>query len=247
MLCGHRWTLDDLASPSDFSIDFLLALRRRVILAPGNSQCYDLFPSPPPSRQALPPQHARPLRAVRANGGRIRMRGITEVICLVPLDEIEFKSPDYARALKNGDTSWHQVMFPIVDYGVPKEREAYRRLILQVIDSLRAGTNVLAHCGAGIGRTGRWPLACSSFSACRSPRRSRRCTRPLLSRTPGTARIGRLGGSQHSRGLRQLTVRRPELPPGWVDYNPAISSITSRPINSSGSISCTLGMLMMYC
>jgi len=37
---------------------------------------------------------------------------------------------------------------------VPKEREAYRRLILQVVDSLRAGTNVLAHCGAGIGRTG---------------------------------------------------------------------------------------------
>ena len=84
----------------------------------------------------------------------IQMRGITEVICLVPLDEIEFKSPDYARALKNGGTSWRQVMFPIVDYGVPKEREAYRRLILQVVDSLRAGTNVLAHCGAGIGRTG---------------------------------------------------------------------------------------------
>lgn len=84
----------------------------------------------------------------------IQMRGITEVICLVPLDEIEFKSPDYARALKNGGTSWRQVMFPIVDYGVPKERETYLRLILQVVDSLRAGTNVLAHCGAGIGRTG---------------------------------------------------------------------------------------------
>jgi len=84
----------------------------------------------------------------------IQMRGITEVICLVPLDEIEFKSPDYARALRNGSTPWRQVMFPIVDYGVPKEREAYRRLILQIVDSLRAGTNVLAHCGAGIGRTG---------------------------------------------------------------------------------------------
>lgn len=84
----------------------------------------------------------------------IQMRGITEVICLVPLDEIEFKSPNYARALKNGGTPWRQVMFPIVDYGVPKEREAYLRLILQVVDSLRAGTNVLAHCGAGIGRTG---------------------------------------------------------------------------------------------
>jgi protein-tyrosine phosphatase len=84
----------------------------------------------------------------------IQMRGITEVICLVPLQEIEFKSPDYARALKNGGTPWRQVMFPIVDYGVPKEREAYRRLIVQIADSLRAGTNVLAHCGAGIGRTG---------------------------------------------------------------------------------------------
>ena len=84
----------------------------------------------------------------------IQLRGITEVICLVPLDEIEFKSPDYARVLKNDATSWRQVMFPIVDYGVPKERGAHRRLILEVVDSLRAGTNVLAHCGAGIGRTG---------------------------------------------------------------------------------------------
>lgn len=100
--------------------------------------------------------HSMPGRyeSFERTAAEIQMRGITEVICLVPLDEIEFKSPDYARALKNGDTSWRQVMFPIVDYGVPKEREAYRRLILQVVDSLRTGTNVLAHCGAGIGRTG---------------------------------------------------------------------------------------------
>ena len=84
----------------------------------------------------------------------IRMRGITEVICLVPLEEIEIKSPDYARALKNGGTAWRQVMFPIVDYGVPKERDSYLKLVMQVAGSLRKGTNVLAHCGAGIGRTG---------------------------------------------------------------------------------------------
>ena len=100
--------------------------------------------------------HSMPGRyeSFERTAAEIQMRGITEVICLVPLEEIEFKSPDYARALKNGGTAWRQVMFPIVDYGVPKEREAYRRLILQVVDSLRTGTNVLAHCGAGIGRTG---------------------------------------------------------------------------------------------
>lgn len=84
----------------------------------------------------------------------IQMHGISEVICLVPLEEIEFKSPDYARALRNGGTPWHQVMFPIVDYGVPSNLQAYLQLVVQTADSLRAGTNVLAHCGAGIGRTG---------------------------------------------------------------------------------------------
>lgn len=84
----------------------------------------------------------------------MQMRGIAEVICLVPLEEIEFKSPDYARALKSGDISWRQVMFPIVDYGVPPERDSYLELVTQVASSLREGANILAHCGAGIGRTG---------------------------------------------------------------------------------------------
>lgn len=84
----------------------------------------------------------------------IQMYGITEVICLVPLEEVEHKSPDYARALKNGSTPWRQVMFPIVDYGVPSDQQDYLKLVLWVAQSLRTGTNVLAHCGAGIGRTG---------------------------------------------------------------------------------------------
>jgi protein-tyrosine phosphatase len=84
----------------------------------------------------------------------IQMRGITEVICLVALEEIEFKSPDYARALRDGNTPWRQVMFPIVDYGVPADRQDYLKLVLWVAQSLRAGSAILAHCGAGIGRTG---------------------------------------------------------------------------------------------
>jgi protein-tyrosine phosphatase len=84
----------------------------------------------------------------------MQMRGITEVICLVPIEEIDAKSPEYGRALRNGGTYWRQVMFPIVDYGVPEERESFLKLVNQVVDSLGAGTNVLAHCGAGIGRTG---------------------------------------------------------------------------------------------
>jgi protein-tyrosine phosphatase len=84
----------------------------------------------------------------------IQLRGIAEVICLVSREEIEVKSPDYARALKSGGTPWRQVMFPIVDYGVPDDLQAYLRLVTQTAASLRSGTNVLAHCGAGIGRTG---------------------------------------------------------------------------------------------
>ena len=139
-------------------------------------------------------------------------------------------------------------MFPIVDYGVPKEREAYRRLILQVVDSLRAGTNVLAHCGAGIGRTG--TLAACVLVVLGVPVAEALETVHAAGSYPERPEqldLVELGGAQHRRGLCQLTVTRQELPPGWVAYNPAISSITSRPIISSGSISCTLGMLMMYC
>jgi protein-tyrosine phosphatase len=84
----------------------------------------------------------------------IRRRGIGQVICLASEEEIEAKSPPYARLLANGNASWRQVMFPIVDFGVPGDRRRFLSFVVQIAQSLRAGDYVLVHCAAGIGRTG---------------------------------------------------------------------------------------------
>jgi protein-tyrosine phosphatase len=84
----------------------------------------------------------------------IRRRGISQVMCLVPRQELEAKSPAYARLVTNGGTPWRQVMFPIVDFGVPADRRRFMAFVIQVAQSLRAGDYMLVHCAAGIGRTG---------------------------------------------------------------------------------------------
>jgi protein-tyrosine phosphatase len=82
------------------------------------------------------------------------MRGVTQVVCLTSLDEIEGKAPDYARVLRRNNLPWQQVMFPIVDFGVPSDRAAFLKLVNSIAGDLRDGVNILLHCAAGIGRTG---------------------------------------------------------------------------------------------
>jgi protein-tyrosine phosphatase len=83
-----------------------------------------------------------------------RMRGVTEVVCLTSLDEIEGKAPEYARAVQRNNLPWQQVMFPIVDFGVPSDRAALLALVTGIAADLRSGVNILLHCAAGVGRTG---------------------------------------------------------------------------------------------
>lgn len=82
------------------------------------------------------------------------MRGVTQVVCLTSLAEIQGKAPDYARALQRNNSPWQQVMFPIVDFGVPSDRAAFLKLVNSIAADLRDGVNILLHCAAGIGRTG---------------------------------------------------------------------------------------------
>lgn len=84
----------------------------------------------------------------------MQMHGISQVVCLVPLEEIEAKSPAYAQALRSGAQRWQQVMFPIVDFGVPNDRDAFLAMVQDIAGSLRRDANLLVHCGAGVGRTG---------------------------------------------------------------------------------------------
>ena len=84
----------------------------------------------------------------------VRMRGITQVVCLTSAEEIAGKAPAYARALQRNDLPWRQRMFPIVDYGVPSDRASFLQLVNNIAADLRNGENILLHCAAGIGRTG---------------------------------------------------------------------------------------------
>lgn len=84
----------------------------------------------------------------------VRMKGISKIVCLTALEEIQAKSPAYARALQRNDVPWDQAMFPIVDYGVPSDRERFLQFVRGIAADLRRGVNVLLHCAAGIGRTG---------------------------------------------------------------------------------------------
>ena len=80
--------------------------------------------------------------------------GITQVICLVPADELQDKSPLYARAVQEERTPWVHESFPVEDFEAPADREAFWTLARKTATRLRAGETILAHCAAGIGRTG---------------------------------------------------------------------------------------------
>jgi protein-tyrosine phosphatase len=84
----------------------------------------------------------------------IRVRGIQAIVCLAASDEIRAKSPSYATALDAKTAPCSVEPFPIPDFGVPDDREAFWSLALQIATQLKAGARVLIHCGAGIGRTG---------------------------------------------------------------------------------------------
>ncbi len=79
---------------------------------------------------------------------------ISRVICLVPPDELQDKSPLYARALREARIPWAHESFPVEDFEGPADREAFWSLARETARLLRAGDVILAHCAAGIGRTG---------------------------------------------------------------------------------------------
>ncbi len=85
--------------------------------------------------------------------------GITRVVCLVPPDELQDKSPLYARAIEEQQTPWVHESFPVEDFEAPENRHGFWNLAQKVAGLLSTGETVLVHCAAGIGRTG-------TFSVC---------------------------------------------------------------------------------
>jgi atypical dual specificity phosphatase len=80
--------------------------------------------------------------------------GIEHVISLAPLAQIWERSPEYARLIEAGATPWQQDVFPVQDFGVPQDEDAYWAFFQRVSERVRAGEKLLLHCAAGIGRTG---------------------------------------------------------------------------------------------
>ena len=89
-------------------------------------------------------------RAVQA----IKDAAISMVVSLTSDLEIEEKSPDFARAIASGAFNANRMSFPIEDYSVPSDPNAFLDLSNDLARSLETGEKILIHCGAGIGRTG---------------------------------------------------------------------------------------------
>jgi hypothetical protein len=85
---------------------------------------------------------------------QVRIHGVQAIVCLAGPEEIRAKSPSYAAALDAKTVPCAVESFPIPDFGVPGDREAFWSLAAKTATQLKAGGRVLIHCGAGIGRTG---------------------------------------------------------------------------------------------
>lgn len=79
---------------------------------------------------------------------------IDEIICLATPEEIRLKSPRYADVLKFDKNIWRQRMFPIPNFGVPPDKQAFFQLAAELAKELISGKKLLIHCGGGIGRSG---------------------------------------------------------------------------------------------
>ncbi|SFM86070.1 Tyrosine phosphatase family protein [Thermodesulforhabdus norvegica] len=79
---------------------------------------------------------------------------IDHIVCLASDDEIEIKSPSYARAIQNRTLEIPRRCFHIPDFGTPDNPQEYAEFVMHIAELLRSGKTILVHCGAGIGRTG---------------------------------------------------------------------------------------------
>jgi len=93
----------------------------------------------------------------------IARREISAIVCLTGRAEMEKKSPLYAAAVAAGSVPVTQFRHvPVVDFGIPataEEKRALTEAARTTVTDLKAGRNVLVHCGYGHGRTGMFAIA----------------------------------------------------------------------------------------
>jgi len=98
-------------------------------------------------------------------GTELGRRHITSVVCLTGSAEMERKSPLYAAAGSVPVSTFRHV--PVVDFGIPagaEEKQIFTDAARATVEDLKAGRNVLVHCGYGQGRTGMFAIAVLLFA-----------------------------------------------------------------------------------
>jgi len=109
--------------------------------------------------------------------------GITRIICLAPLSDVEDFSRGYIQAIRKGIDTWKYEIFEVPDFGIPEDRDAYLAFVSKIAGLIRnyggsdpTGSSclqytmnrlvpsskesdpllehILIHCIAGVGRSG---------------------------------------------------------------------------------------------
>lgn len=83
--------------------------------------------------------------------------GASGIICLCQPHELAERYPDYVTWLE-GASGQRARWFPIPDLGV-RPIDDHRALVDETIERLEAGAGLIAHCAAGIGRSGTFATA----------------------------------------------------------------------------------------
>jgi hypothetical protein len=86
--------------------------------------------------------------------GGAQRGGVQLVVCLTPREEMSGLSPDYHAAVATGKLPFRWMNVAVPNFGVPDDREAFRRDVAQIAAMLARGDSVVLHCAAGMGRTG---------------------------------------------------------------------------------------------
>ena len=99
--------------------------------------------------------HSLPGRyeAIEGVWHQLRNEAVRAIVCLVEKDELDEKSPDYARALESGTVPCSVLSCEIPDRGVPEDWDGFWALAGDVAKRLQSGEAVLIHCAGGLGRT----------------------------------------------------------------------------------------------